>query len=174
MRVTSLVLAFLLLFCGCGTTGENVPGKTPLAEHSGNYRTTAHINYKDLKASASISQETPSSCSVVFESPPSLKEMAFVFRQDSVDLSYKGLSFSFNPDSMPGGAVAKLAVSAINKAMKDEGLNVALDGSALEVTGMLENGEFSLKLDGKTGNLLKLSVPAEELEIEFVNFQFFD
>lgn len=143
-------------------------------EHTGNYYTAAKITYKELKARALISQETPASCSVVFESPQSLSDMAFVFRRDNVDVNYKGLSFTFEQDSLPAAAVAKLAVSAINRAMRDDGLEVMLDNGTFEVKGMLESGEFILKINEETGSLMKLLIPAEELEIEFENFTFLD
>lgn len=167
-----LLMIFSVILSGCAK--EPAKSKLPLKEHAGGYSTTANITYKELRAVAAISQETPSSCSVTFESPPSLESMGFIFRQDGVDMSYKGLSFSFEPDSLPGGAVARLAVSAINKAMNDDGLSVGIDGSALEVRGIMESGDFILRMDKETGNLIKLSVPGEELEIEFVNFRFLD
>ncbi len=168
----ALICVITLSFSGCKSKTLNP--KTPLSGHTGNYTTSAKISYKELKATAHISQETPSRCSVTFESPPSLAEMAFVFQEDSVDLNYKGLSFQFEPDSVPGNAVAKLAVTAINKAMRDDGLFVKLDDGTLEVNGVMESGEFVLKVHGKTGSLMKLSIPAEELEIEFDNFAFLD
>lgn len=175
MRITGILVTIclcLLCLTGCGSKAEEQ--STPLKKHSGNYSSTANITYKELQATATITQESPQSCAVVFSSPPSLKDMAFVFHKDNVDLNYKGMSFSFNPNSLPGGAVAGMAVSAINTAMRDDGLQVELADDALEVSGVMQSGEFKLRLDAKNGNLLKLSVPAEELEIEFVNFQFLD
>jgi hypothetical protein len=98
--------------------------------------------------------------------------MAFVFHGDTVDLSYKGLSFSFDPQSLPGGAVAQIAVSSINRAMKDDGITMDYSAGALTLSGIMESGEFTLRLDKENGNLIKLWVPSEELEIEFANFTF--
>lgn len=171
-KLLVLLCGFLLIFTSCSQ--KNKKPEDIFAGHTGNYSTSAKIAYKELKATARISRETPVSCSVVFESPESLKDMAFVFQRDSVDLNYKGLSFNFEQDSLPATAVAKIAVSAINRAMRDDGLSVALDGGVLEITGMLESGEFILRVNGETGSLMKLLVPAEELEIEFENFTFLD
>lgn len=176
MRRAAALLVILLIagafFTGCAKKQPDT--KEPLKGRTGNYTTTAKIGYRDLQATARISQESPSSCAVTFESPESLEDMGFIFREDSVDLSYKGLSVTFEPDTLPGGAVAKMAVTAINKAMKDDGLTVAMTDGALEIRGMMESGEFILTINKETGNLMKLSVPAEELEIEFANFKFLD
>lgn len=160
------------LLAGCG---EKSPAKSeqPLAEHTGNYQTTANINYKDLKATAVICQDI-GSCSVSFTAPASLKDMAFVFGEDAVDVSYKGLGFQFDPQSLPGGALARIMTSSINKAMRNDGISVTLTDSGIDLTGMLDVGEFTLQLDRDSGNILKLSVPSEELEIEFLNFRFLD
>lgn len=179
MRVRGMMAGVLALLCGAliifgGCSKEEIKPKPPLSKHTGNYTTDARIKYKELSAVAKISQETPSSCSVEFESPPSLSGMAFVFKSDKVDLNYKGLSFTYSPESIPGGAIAKLATSAINRAMKDDGLSVVQEDGALRINGVMESGSFSLTLDKKTGNLMKLSVPEEELEIEFENFTFLD
>lgn len=171
-KLVSALLLFSLLG-GCGPSPPAEPS-SPLEGRSGNYDTTAVITYKELKATATISQESPESCLVRFASPDSLGDMAFVFRRDSVDVSYKGLAFQFDPQSLPGGAVAKVAVNAVNKAMMGDGVSLALTDAGMELTGMLEVGEFKLRLDADDGNLLKLSVPSEELEIEFVNFRFLD
>lgn len=173
-RFAAFVAAFgILLMAGCGKAAANLP-KRPLSGHTGNYETTADISYKGLEATAILSQESPGSCSVSFTAPASLKDMAFVFNEDSVDVSYKGLSFQFDPQSLPGGALAKIMTSSINKAMKDDGITVSADETGIDLTGVLDVGEFTLRLDGQNGNLLKLSVPSEDLEIEFLNFRFLD
>lgn len=172
LRCVGLIVAFLLGLCGCAA-GGGTPGN-PLPEHSGNFDTSATISYKDLKATATITQETPKACAVTFTSPPSLTDMSFVFQGETVELGYKGVSFTFDPATLPGGAVAGMTVSAINKAMKDDGISVDYTAGVLTLNGVMESGEFSLRLDAENGNLLKLSVPAEELEIEFVNFTFLE
>ena len=167
------ILILPLIFSACsrstGPTDKNI-----LMDRTGNYETTASITYKDLQATAQISRETPRSCSVMFTSPKSLADMSFIFYEDAVDLAYKGLSFSFNPGSVPGGAAAKIAVELINRSMRDDGVSVDYSAGILTLSGIMESGEFSLRLDRENGNLLTLSVPAEDLEIEFINFRFLD
>lgn len=171
------LLIAILVFAGLSACSRQTPVRTPvnlLTEHSGNFDATANITYKELRATATIVQETPRACSVTFSSPASLKDMSFVFREGVVDMAYKGLAFTFDPQSLPGGAAAKIAVAGINRAMKDDGITVDYTEGILSLSGIMESGEFSLRLDPESGNLMKLSVPAEELEIEFINFTFLD
>lgn len=167
-----LLIGMVLLFSACG--GKAKKPEDIFEGRSGNYSTAARISYKGLNAQAAISQETPASCAVAFTAPASLKDMAFVFRQDSVDLSYKGLRFRFEQASVPLAAVARLAVSTINYAMRGDGVEAARVGDAVEITGIQENGSFLLRVDAETGRPIKLLIPAEELEIEFDNFTFLD
>jgi hypothetical protein len=161
-------------FAACALQPTPQPPANPLVSHIGNFDTAANITYRDLKATATITQETPQSCAVTFSSPASLQDMSFVFREGVVDLAYKGVSFTFDPQTLPGGALAKIAVAGVNKAMKDDGVTVDYTEGVLSLSGLLESGEFTLRLDPENGNLMKLLVPAEDLEIEFVNFTFLD
>ena len=165
--------AIFLLTAFTACQKKPVPEES-LPLRSGNFETTANISYKELKATATITRETPKSCIVVFTSPESIKDMAFVYSEGNVDLSYKGMSFSFDPDSLPGRAIANIAIAGINKAMEADGFSLDYTGNALVLTGVMESGEFTMRLDKESGNLIKLSVPAEDLEIEFVNFSFLD
>ena len=175
MRILRLIVAGVLCagLCACGSAApaEPVP---PLAGHTGNYDTQAKITCGELSATATVSQESPDACTVTFTSPDSLEDMAFLFRQDSVDVSYKDLGFQFDPGSVPGGAIAKVMVSAVGKAMRDDGVTAESTEAGTELSGTLETGAFTLRLDPESGSPLKLSVPSEELEIEFVNFRFLD
>lgn len=175
VRFIRIVLtAALCLGLAACSGGPPEPPQAPLAGRSGNYNTQAVIRYKELSATAIIAQKTPESCSLNFTSPDSLKDMAFVFHRDSVDVSFKGSSFRFDPRSVPGGAVANVTVTAISKALQDDGITVNRTDQGTELTGMLGVGEFTLSLDPESGSLVKLSVPSEELEIEFQNFRFLD
>ncbi|MCL2055733.1 MAG: hypothetical protein FWH02_00765 [Oscillospiraceae bacterium] len=151
-----------------------VKHQNPLLKQSGNFDTTANIKYRDLHATATITRETPGACSVSFTSPASLADMSFVFHDGVVDIAYKGIGFTFSPNSLPGGAVAKVAVAAINKAMRDDGLEVEYTEGALILNGIMENGAFTLRIDPESGNLLKLAIPAQQLEIDFFGFNFLD
>lgn len=143
-------------------------------DKSGNFETTANIKYKEIEATAVIKQESPKSCSVTFSSPPSLKDMEFNFHSEGIDLTYKGLSFTFDPSSLPGKAVAEIVVKSIQKAFKNENISLDFKDDVITIAGVLESGEFILTLDAQSENLLKLSIPGEELEIEFINFKFLD
>jgi hypothetical protein len=172
MRFFVMLLGAVLLVSMAACSSGVIPPKNPLDEQSGNFDTIANISYKELSASARITRENPRSCSVTFTSPESLADIAFVFWGDKVDVNYKALSFTFDPNSVPGGAVASITAGAINAALSGRGLEVDYIDGALTLSGTLDSGDFSLRVDQNDGNLLMLSIPEQRLEVEFVNFTF--
>ena len=167
-----ICIAFVLSLTSCSPK-EKTP-EDLFEGHSGNFDTTANISYKDLSATARITRETPRSCSVTFSSPESLADVAFVFWDDRVDLNYKAMSFTFDPNSVPGAAVARLTAAAVNSALSGKGLAVQYADNALTLSGALDSGSFTLRLDQGDQRLLKLSIPDQQLDVEFINFTFLD
>ncbi|WRS27622.1 hypothetical protein U6B65_00425 [Oscillospiraceae bacterium MB08-C2-2] len=175
MRIRLLLLALLVLLTGTGCAKKQdtqKPSPDVSAALNAPFSTSANISYKELAATAVLSRETPQACTVTFSSPASLKDMSFMFTQDLVTIRYKGLSFDVDPADIPTSNAARIAVAAINKVTSDQGLTVDYTDTALAFSGVMESGAFTLKLDRENGSLLKLSVPSEELEIEFVSFEF--
>ena len=165
------MMACILLFAACGA---HRPVKNPFKGKSGNYITGATIRYQGLTALATVSQAEPSSCSFVLESPKHLAGMGYVFRQDDVDVNYKGMSFTFVRDFMPYSAVANITVQALSRVINDDELTVTAENDEHKIRGTVETGEFILTIDRDTGEIRKLLVPAQEIEIEFHNFRFLD
>lgn len=95
-----------------------------------------------------------------------------VFYTDRVTVQYREMAFDFVPDSLPGKAASKLVIDALNAAMSDSGITVEQNKEGqFIVSGKLKEGDFSLLLDAQTGNILKLSIPDSELEMEVLNFK---
>ena len=173
MRYIIALICTVLLLALTSCSRPKTP-ETLFEGHSGNFDTTANISYRELSATARITRETPRSCSVTFTSPESLADVAFIFWSDRVELNYKAMSFTFDPNSVPGGAVARIAVGAINAALSGKGLAVQYEDSALTLSGTLDSGDFILRVDQNDQSLLRLSIPEQQLDIEFINFTFLD
>lgn len=173
-RLVSLLLCVAMLFTAvsCSSTEPIQPSAPQTAAESLTqpFESTISVRYRDIDATAVLSKQSPGSCTVTFQSPATLRDMSMVFTADQVSLSYNQLRASFSPDTIPGAAVSKLLVSAINAAVKDQGVSVDYQDDVLTITGDLEAGSFSLSLDKESGNLLRLSVPEEDFEAEFSGF----
>lgn len=172
-RLLSVLLctAVLLSMSGCGAEKKELEAKAAQEKLAQSFRTTAKMSYKGLQTEIEIYKK-PMNCAVVtFGAPDSLKDMKLTFYTDHVTMSYKEQEFDFVPDSLPGKAASKLVISAINAAMSDEGVSVEQTEDQLIIKGSIEEGDFLLTIDAKNGNILKLSIPQSELELEILNFK---
>lgn len=176
LAATACVLGVVLLFDllgGSDKLKDNTKDKV-IAKTQEAFETTANIKYKDIEAAVVIVNTPPKTCTVEFLSPKGIKGMSFFFEGNDISIDYNGMSFTFNPNTLPGGAVAKMVVSTINAATSKEGVTVALEKNVLEIAGESEAGAFILKLDRDNGNFIRLSIPENEFEMEFVNFNFLE
>jgi len=167
----TITFLLLLVMASCQRAQTKLKPEDITKNISSSFETVANISYKSLKATARISQKSPGECTVTFSSPSSLKDMKLNYTSEKLSVSYKGLSFDFNPQEMPDSAVAGMIVKAFNNAVNSEGIKVKFEDNAFVIEGSMNTSTFYLKLDSKNSNLLKLEVPSEQLEVEFVNFK---
>lgn len=162
-----------LMLAGCGDkSAVSADEARILSGLSSPFHTSASIRYGSLTAETTVARDSPLSCTVVFTAPESLRDMAYTFREESVELSYKGLQFSFDPSGVPDRSAAKAMVSALAAATQGTLTQARRQGNELEAQGTGPRGLFTLLLDAESGALIKLSVPQEELEIIFSDFSF--
>ncbi len=174
LRILSGILALCLLLAGCAGAGKkNTQAAKKTAEKlDAAFESNLEIKLGDLQAEAIFTRQSPGSCTVRMLAPESLKDTELVFTEDKVNISYMGLSMSVDPASVPGSAAIKLLISALDTTLKQEGVDLEYDNRVLTASGKAGTGEFIFKIDPEKGNLLNLSIPDEQLEIEFKNFKF--
>lgn len=171
-RFVCALLAAGLLFCGgCTQKDKQMTAADAQQKMSDSFQTTAKVTYKELETVMTIYKKPMNCAEVAFVSPESLKDIKLVFYPDRVAVRYKELAFDFVPDSIPGKAASKLVLDAINAALKDDGVSVSQTDGCVTISGQLESGSFALVIDAKSGNILKLSIPDSQLELEVLNFK---
>ncbi|MBC8584971.1 hypothetical protein [Youxingia wuxianensis] len=168
LLVIGIIIAGLVSCKSKEDTATQEAQKQLMAE---SFQTTAKIKYKDLETVATIYKKPMNCAQVTFESPDSLKDMKLTFFTDRVDMKYKEMDFTFDPDGIPGKAAAKLILSAFNTAMEEEGMSIEQTDTQVILHGQMEEGEFQLVLSRETGNILKLVIPESQLEMEIINFK---
>ena len=182
MRKIAVFLMSVLMtltICGCSSEGGNNSMKKDLSvpseisqAYTGPYNTTANIKYKDITAQAVFTKDDGGTVTVTFLSPDSLKDIKFVYTEQLVTVSYKEMEFSLDPNSFLASSVTKTIISSIDMVTKQNGVRVQLQDEGLMISGEMQTGTFQLVLDKKSGNALKLQIPQDDLEVEFVNFSF--
>lgn len=173
------VVAFVLLLCmgmtACNKTNEDVQShyESLLNTLDNPYETTAKIKYKDIEARLpEFTRGRPGYCIVEMGGSSLLEGLNFLFEKDSMTVDYKGMKVTMDPAELPNSAIAKLLVSAIDQAAQKDGVSVEFEDTALVISGETADSTFFLRIDATDANVMTLSIPAEELEVEFVNFSF--
>ena len=172
-RVLAICMVLLAIgLSGCNKKKVSGQEKELVTENlSKSFETTARVTYHDFETVMTIYKK-PMNCAVVkFESPESLKDFQMTYYTDKVSVDYKEMHFDFMPDSLPGKAASNLVISALNAAMNENGISIEKEDKQLIVNGEMEEGSFSLVIDKENGNILKLSIPSSELEMEILNFK---
>lgn len=170
--VVSFVLFISMVSCSATPSAQEISPEEVSVAALSEFEAVLNIKYKELEATATIKQDLPQKCSVAFTSPESLKDMYFQMDKETILIDYKGLKLESKIKDMPNSAIVKMVVFAIDQVGKKNGMRMKLQDNALIVSGQLESGAFDLVLDATNTNILKLMIPEQQLEIEFVNFKF--
>lgn len=171
-KITPVLCALFLCLTACSPKPQ--PLVSPLAGRSGCYETQAAIRWKDWESAATIKQTLPGECLITFTAPDSIQGMSFQFFQDRIDVKFKGLSFRFDAGSLPDQAAVGMVVAAMDRTLQNREIAVAQTEEGISLSGTLDAGNYTLHLDPQQNVPKKLSIPSEEMEITFDDFQFFD
>ncbi|MFA9380939.1 MAG: hypothetical protein ACERKO_07760 [Acetanaerobacterium sp.] len=174
IKKMAVCCAAILLLSQLAACSKTAPSPEKVTENlSSSYNTRAVVSYQDIKADLELIKEERR-CLVTFESPETLKDLSFDYTGDLVTVHYGKLNFSVNPDSVPGQALSSLLISSLNASLSDRGVTIEDAGSAIKILGQTDGSEFELILDRTKGNALSLSIPDDELSLEFYNFSFLE
>ncbi len=165
-----VVLVMLLALTACSSSKPDPKTATENLS-SASYNTRAVVRYQDIKADVEVIKEEQR-CVVTFASPETLKDLSFDYTGDLVTVNYGKLSFSVNPDSVPGKALSSLLISSLNASLAERGVSIEDTGKAIKIVGQTDGTQFELILDRQNGNALSLAIPEDELSMEFYNFSF--
>lgn len=161
----AVVLFFL--FAGC----SNQPSQESVIQQLTNFSCKADITYGEFTASADVTRQADGQTTFVITEPESLKDMTFLFRDDQVSISYKGLTIDVEPTSFLASAAGSALVHSIDQTLKSENLQIVQKEDVLELSSKSFSGNYTMQLDKTTGALLKLLVPSLDLECDFSDFQ---
>lgn len=163
--------AFLLFLPGCKT--KAAPLRLP-SQLDQPFKAKAIMEYDGLNISALFSKEAENRFCLEFQEPETLEGMSMLFEADQVTISYRGLTGSYRPGSLPQAAVGQLLTEAVGLLCRGEKLELELDGSALKATGVLAGKEdsFAAVIDASSGTLQTLAIPDRNFEVTFEDFSF--
>lgn len=155
MKRLLAALAAGLLLTGCAEEPARLM-------HPQQYEMAGRLRYQGMESQVTLRRDGRDILD--FESPAGLRGLSVTMDQSFADFRYAGLERRFTRGSLPDDSVAELLLDALNKAAE----------TGVPVSGQYEDsdGQFTLTMD--KGNILKLSIPGKDLELEVHSFRNLD
>ncbi len=167
------IIPFFMLFvmvislCAC-SGGKNSVKFTPKLNSP--FNVSAKIDYNDTESEAVIKRYGKANWDVEFSSPNTLSGVVLSYRDDKVEASYKGLSFSVPKSALPIKSIISSLIEVVDTTAEMPEVDAVENEGMMEITGELEQGKYILTLD-KNGGLAEFDMPNLNLEIDFTDFR---
>ncbi|MDO5559480.1 MAG: hypothetical protein Q4F95_07760 [Oscillospiraceae bacterium] len=164
--VPLLMIGILFMLSGClgGTTKQNA--KTTL---NSSFTCDMKMLQDDSEYCAVISRIGPGAWEAEFTSPETLSGVKLSFMDSEVTASYKGLAFSIPKSAMPVKSILTYFVKAADDLALADGYEGTVKDGVMTVKGNLDEGEYEMKFDEKTGNLLAFIMDNLKVTMDFTN-----
>lgn len=157
-----LFAAFCLTACSVPVSGSSSrENKLGCA-----FTSAATITLDKLNAEGTISRLGDGEWEAEFDSPNTLSGVKLTFSEGNVGASYKGLEFSVPKSALPVKAMLLQLIEAVDTNAHNEELKGSENEGMFEVSGSLEGGDYTLKID-ENGNISSFEMPNNLLYISF-------
>lgn len=157
-----LFAAFCLTACSVPVSGNSSrENKLGCA-----FTSSANITLDKLNAEGTVTRLGDGEWEAEFDSPNTLSGVKLTFSEGSVGASYKGLEFSVPKSALPVKAMLLQLIEAVDSNAREEELKGSENEGMFEVSGSLEGGDYTLRVDGN-GNISSFEMPNNLLYISF-------
>ena len=149
--------AALLCLCSCGK-------KTTIDPITDGFTAQATIRYKEMDVKGQFSCSSDGRVTMVFSEPKSLDGVTLGWTGEQMQMQLGGMSIAVAEDSMPDGGLIRCLVQVLSNVESKKGKQ---DGADYVISGKAEDKAYTLVCDADTGLPKSLSVPDENLTVEF-------
>ena len=161
-----LSVFLIISMCACSSGGKNVKFSPKLNEP---FVVTAKIQDGDQESDASFRKYSKANWDIEFSSPNTLSGVILSYRDDKVDASYKGLSFSVPKTALPIKSIISTFIDVADSTADLPEIEATEKEGLMIIEGETQQGKYTLKLDN-SGGLSEFSMPNLELKIVFTDF----
>ena len=161
-----LSVFLIISMCACSSGGKNVKFSPKLNEP---FVVTAKIQYGDQESDASFRKYSKANWDIEFSSPNTLSGVILSYRDDKVDASYKGLSFSVPKTALPIKSIISTFIDVADSTADLPEIEATEKEGLMIIEEKTQQGKYTLKLDN-SGGLSEFSMPNLELKIVFTDF----
>ncbi len=161
-----LTIILAISLCACSGGGDKVKFTPNL---SSPFTVNAVIEYDDTTSEAVFRKYGNANWDIEFSSPNTLAGVVLSYRDDNVEASYKGLSFSVPKSALPVKSIISAFIEVVDTLSQQTEIDAVEDEGLMEIEGELSQGKYTLKLD-KNGGLAEFDMPNLDVDIDFTSF----
>ena len=171
ISVIGIVAVFGVLFFLVSPSKDNYESNEEVVEILEKpFDAKATIKMQDLVLVADVNKSAVGCATIKILEPSALKDMNFEYDGNEIKISYKGLSVKLDDDSKLVSSLVAIMVNSIDKAASESGVDVAIDGKALKLSGESESGKFAITIDRENGSIASINLPELDFECNFNDF----
>ena len=170
MAVLGMVICLLLGLIGCGgARADRLAWGHVQGKWVGEWSAKAQVHYANQECAVSLKRSPVERFEVIFEGPENLKGLRVTFLPDRTEMCYQGQNLSFSSGRLPEHSVAGQLANVVELIPILDPEQLRLERQDGQLLAQAEG--LDLTADLESGNILTLSIPDEELELELLNFQ---
>lgn len=135
------------------------------------YTCEAEITFGDIQANAGINRLGNGVWDIELTSPSNLAGLAICYDNELAKISYNGLSFEIAKEDLPIQSMLTALTQALDNAANENNINCFKKGNKITAEGKLNNGEYTITIDEKSGAMLNLTLPDLNLDVNFSKYK---
>jgi|LSQX01.1.fsa_nt_gb hypothetical protein len=165
-RFTSLTLVVLIVLCFAACS-KKADAEKPVVT---GFSCDVEVKYGEMDVKGRLTRSSAGTLIFDVNEPKTLNGLSMQWNGETISLKLHGFSFGVDPETVPQSALGKCILGVLDAALgMHDGGKVTDEG--LVTKGSSSSGEFEILSDPKTGSLLRLRIPSENLTATFSNFK---
>ena len=168
-KLTACIILFVVMMmslCACGGIGD----KKCSPKLDSPFTVTADIEYDGAPYSAVFTRRDINNWDAEFSAPDNLSGIILSFKDNNVEASYNGLSFSVPKTALPMKSMMAAFIDVCEKAASEGELTGEQKDDELVVSGETELGKYLLKFD-KNSQLSGFEMDNLKLKMKLSDFK---
>ena len=160
----AICLLLLLPFGGCAKKSEPV-------NMNRLYSVDANVKVGNFTADIGLNRLGNGVWDINFTKPDNLNGLSISYENDKANITYKGLSFALAKEDIPVKAIMSNLTNVLDNAALGKDISFTKKDGKITAKGKVNGIDYSITLDEKTGTILQLALPKQDLEVSFKDYK---
>jgi len=135
------------------------------------YSVDAEVQFASFSANIGLNRLGNGVWDINFTKPENLNGLSVSYENEMAKISYKGLSFSLAKEDVPVNALVSSIAKVLDNAALGKEMSFTKKNNEIIAKGEIDNMEYIITLDSKTGVILELQLPKSDLKVNFSGYK---